>query len=125
MDYNFQKFENTHGRYESRITITGSRSIGFPTTFYKENKIENYKYVILFYDPEQKALGIQFSNNEDEQHKFTIIKSQEGYGGSVVATSFFKRYGIDTAKYKGKYDWQKVDTPHGELFVIELREREG
>ena len=124
MDYNFSKFKNTHGRYESRITVTASRSIGFPTLFYNKNNIGSYKYVILYLDDKQKAIGIQFSNDEEEPHKFTLIKSKAGYGGNIVATSFFKRYGIDPKVYKGKYNWKKVKTQFGELFVIELRERE-
>lgn len=122
MDYNFTKFENTHGRYEDRITITSSNSIGFPTKFYKENNIDSYKYVILYFDEEKKAIGVQFSTDDNEPHKFTIIKSKDGYGGSVVATSFFKKHGIDPKTHKGKYDWKKAETPFGELFVIELKQ---
>jgi hypothetical protein len=121
MDYNFTKFENTHGRYEARITITASNSIGFPTKFYNENNIDNHKYIVLYFDEEKKAIGIQFSNDDNEPHKFTIIKSKDGYGGSVVATSFFKKHGIDPKAHKGKYDWKKVETPFGELFVFELK----
>lgn len=122
MAYNFKKFENTHGRYESRITITSGKSIGFPTKFFKENNIDSYKFVVLYFDEEQKAIGIQFSNDENEQHKFTIIKSKDGYGGSVVATSFFKKYEIDTKTHKGKYDWEIEDTPFGNMFIIKLKE---
>lgn len=120
MDYNFSKFEGTHGRYESRITITSGNAIGFPTKFYKENKISDYKYVVLYYDEEKRAIGIKFSNDENEPHKFSII-SQKSYGGSIVATSFFKKNGIDPKKVKSKYEWQKVQSPFGELFVFELR----
>lgn len=122
MAYNFKKFENTHGRYESRITITSSKSIGFPTKFFKENNIDSYKFVVLYFDEEQKAVGVQFSNDEEERHKFTIIKSKDGYGGSVVATSFFKKYEIDAKTHKGKYDWEKNETPFGQMFVIRLKE---
>ncbi|MBU1457689.1 hypothetical protein KJ845_03205, partial [Patescibacteria group bacterium] len=104
MQYNFKKFQNTHGRYEGRITITASNSIGFPTKFFKENNIANYKYVVLYFDEQERALGIQFSNSDEEQHKFSLIKSNQGYGGSTVATSFFKKYEIDTKIHKGKYD---------------------
>ena len=121
MDYNFTKFENTHGRYENRITITSSKSIGFPTKFYEENKIDSYKYVILYFDVEKRAIGIQFSTDDNEPHKFTIIKSKDGYGGGIVATSFFRKHEIDPKLHKGKYDWQKVETQFGKLFVIELK----
>lgn len=119
MIYNFKKFESTGGKYETRITITGSRSIGFPTKFYNENNIKRYKFVILFYDEEQKVIGLKFSDDKEEPHKYTLIKS-DNYGASIVATSFFKKYNLDPKKYKGKYDWKKVRTEFGNLFVIEL-----
>ena len=120
MNYNFKKFESTHGRYESRITITSSNSIGFPTKFYKDNNIGQYKYVVLFFDKDNQAIGIKFTADKNEPHKFSII-SQTGYGGSVVVTSFFKKHEIDPKKHKGKYDWKKVKTDFGKLFVFELK----
>lgn len=121
--YSFKKFEETGGRYETRITITSHNSIGFPTRFYEQNNISGYKYVVLYYDESKKAIGLQFTNNEEEKHKFTIIKSKKGYGGSVVATSFFKKYELDTKKYKGKYEWKKMESDFGTLFVIDLGEK--
>jgi len=41
MPYNFKKFEGRNARLESRITITKSNSIGFPTKFYVDNKIKD------------------------------------------------------------------------------------
>lgn len=122
MEYNFKKFESTGGKYESRISITSSRSIGFPTKFYNENNVGESKFVVLFYDEEKKAIGIKFTNDEGELHKYTIIKSDH-YGGSVVATSFFKKYDLDPKRYKGRYDWKIVETDFGKLFVIELGEK--
>ena len=121
-EYNFKKFQSTGSRYESRITITASNSIGFPTRFYTDNKLDSYKYVVLFYDEDNKAIGIQFTSNEDEPHKFTLIKSKTGYGATVVSTSFFKKYKIDPKKHKGKYEWEKVKTDFGLLYVIKLNQ---
>lgn len=123
--YNFKKFENTNQRTEERITITAHNSIGFPTKFYQNNNVENYKYVILYYDENEKVLGIQFSTDEQEKHRFSLIKSKQGYGASIVATSFFKVNGIDAKIYKNRYPWEKVAQEGiGELFVIKLRSRE-
>ena len=121
MSYDFKRFESTGGRYEMRISLTGSRSFGFPTMFYEENKIAKYKYVVLYYDEKQKAVGIKFTADKEEPHKFTLIKSKK-YGASIVATSFFKKYKLDPKKYKRKYNWKKVRTDFGILFVIELNE---
>jgi hypothetical protein len=124
MDFNFQKFERTNSKYEDRITITKRKSFGFPTRFYNDNHIEEYKYAVLYFDKENKAIGINFTNSQEEKHKFTIIKSKKGFGGSIIATSFFKSYTIDSEKYYGRYKWEIKQYPNIEkLFVIVLKER--
>lgn len=121
--FNFKKFEGTNSRFEDRITVTKSKSIGFPTKFYQDNNLSNYKYVVLYYDVDQKAIGIQFTNSAEEKHKFSIAKSIK-YGGGIVATSFFRTHKIDTAIYRGRYNWEKVPQDGiGDLFVIKLVER--
>ncbi len=124
MDYNFKKFDKRNVRLESRITITKSNSFGFPTKYSGDNNIKHFKYVILFYDKDSKAIGINFTNNEEEQNKFTLIKSDK-YGASVVARSFFKVNSIDTEKHHGRYCWKIVEVENiGKLFVIELGNKE-
>lgn len=122
MDYKFQKFESIGGKYETRISVTGSRSISFPTKFYEENNISRYKFIVLFYDEEKKVIGLKFTDDKEEPYKYTLIKS-DGYGASIVVTSFFKKYNLDPKKYKGKYEWKKVRTEFGTLFVIELEKK--
>ncbi len=123
--YNFKKFEKTNQRLESRITITAHNSVGFPTKFYQDNHVESYKYAVLYYDAEQKAVGIRFTSSEEEPHKFTLIKSSQGYGASIVATSFFKANEIDSKEYRNRYDWEKVTQEgEGELYVIKLKAKE-
>ena len=87
--------------------------------------MRSYKYVTLYYDEVEKALGIQFANDETEKHKFSLIKNNKGYGGSIVATSFFKVNGIDAKVYKNRYPWEKLAQEGiGELYVIKLKPRE-
>lgn len=126
MEYNFKKFDSQHSRVEDRITITkSSYSVGFPTKFYKENGVKDYKYVVLFWDSENKAMGVHFSNNEQEKNKFTVLHSNQGYGGGVSIRSFFKVNEIDPQIYYGKYNWEKQQLPGtGEIFVIKLKPHE-
>lgn len=126
MEYNFQKFNSQHSRIEDRITITkSSYSIGFPTKFYEENKIKNYKYVVLFWDEGNKAIGIHFTNDEQEKKRFSVSHSKQGYGGGLSVRSFFKVNGIDPQIYHGKYNWEKHQLPGtGEIFVIKLMPHE-
>jgi|SRR3972149_3680579 len=125
MTYQFKKVETRNVRSEDRITITTSNSIGFPTKFYQENKVADFKYVVLYYDETNKALGISFTNDENEKYKFAIIKSNKGYGGSVVVRSFFKTYNIDPKTYRNRYPWEIVNQEGvGKLYVINLKERQ-
>lgn len=125
MVYNFQKFEGRNIRLENRITITKSNSIGFPSKFYNDNKIKDFKYVVLYWDGGNKAVGIKFTNDENEKSKFTIIHSKIGYGGSVVARSFFKLYEIDPKVYHGRYDWEKQNIDGiGEVYAIKIESKE-
>ncbi len=122
MSFQFSKFEGRNGRFEDRITISKSNSIGFPTRFYNDNKIADYKYIVLFWDEKENAIGILFSNDENERSKFTIIRTEK-YGGMASAKSFFTQYKIDTGKFRGRYEWEKFNQPNvGELFVIRLKE---
>lgn len=124
MEYNFQKFEGRNVRLENRITITKSNSIGFPSKFYADNKVKDYRYVVLYWDDDNRAIGIKFTNEEGEKSKFTIIHSKVGYGGSVVARSFFKTYGIDPKVYHGRYDWERHDIDGvGEVLAIKIEKQ--
>jgi hypothetical protein len=124
MTFQFSKFEGRNCRFEDRITISKSNSIGFPSRFYADNKIASFKYIVLFWDEKEKAIGISFSNDESEKSKFTIVKS-EMYGGMASAKSFFTQYKIDSGKYRGRYEWEKFNQPNvGELFVIRLKEHD-
>lgn len=122
---NLKKFEKTRVRMVNKITITSSYSFGFPRKFFQDNNVQDYKYVVLYYDESNKILAFQFTNNEEESHKFTLIKSKQGYGAGVVATSFFKTYNLEPKTYRGKYNWEKKDIEGiGEVYLIKLKERE-
>ena len=122
----FQKFENRHTRVEERITVTNSNSIGLPSRFYHDNNVKDFKYAVLFWDAENKEIGIFFTNDETEKKNgFAIARSKIGYGGSISARSFFRHYKIDPKMYHGRYVWKKVPQDGiGDLFVIALTQRQ-
>lgn len=125
MDYQFEKFEGRNHRLEDRITVTKSNSIGFPQKFYEDNGIKNKKYVVLYWDKANKAIGIHFVKDTEEKSKFSILHSKKGYGGSVVVRSFFKSNNINLTDYAGRYEFKKVRVDGvGELYVIELKSKQ-
>ena len=125
MEYQFKKFEERNTRLETRITVTRSSSIGFPSSFYHENGIKGFKYALLFWTAAKHAIGIHFTNDEVEKKSaFLIAHSKQGYGGSIVVRSFFRHHKIDPGLHYGRYEWEKIsDATTGELFVINLKAR--
>ncbi len=101
--------------------------MGFPTQFFKDENIGSYKYTVLMFDKDKKAVGIHFTNDETDKFRagrFSISK-HKGYGASVVAQSFFNTYEISPLRYYGRYEWKKHNIDGvGEVYVIELKERE-
>lgn len=128
--YNFIQHTATGKRFEDRITVTRSRAIGLPTQFFADNDIASYKYAVLFYDKNSMAVGISFTNDETVPGRIAITKNNQGYGGHILATSFFKANRINVKKFSGRYDYEKMslrDTgldKDGEMFIIKLEEKE-
>lgn len=119
----WQKFQNTNQRFEDRISISPNNAFGFPTKFYLDNNLESYSYLVIYYNQEDNDIGFQFTSNEEEKHKFRLVRSKGQYGVNVTATSFFKSYSIDAKAYKGKYKAEKKQVEGiGDLFVIHLKE---
>ena len=122
MEYNFRKFQGKNTRQENRITITKSDQLGLPTQFYNENDIKRFKYAILFWDKENKAIGIHFNNEKEEKSSFSVIHSNN-YGANVIIRSFLKANNIDPKKYAGRYNWRKQNLEGvGDIYIIELKE---
>jgi len=120
-----KKFESVNTKQEIRITLTSNYALGFPNKFYTENTISSYKYVVLFYDEESKEIGIHFSNDDDEKHKFKIRHDKNGRGGSVTIKSLLKTLNYSPNEYKGRYTWEKRNEESiGDLYIITLEKRD-
>lgn len=122
MDYSFKEFNDTTQHFENRITITKTYSMGFPTYFYENQNIRQFKYVTLFFDQNKKAIGIHFHNDDTKPNKFKISKDKQGRGAAISITSFLKTQQIDPLKYYGRYEWTKGPYKEKMLYVIELKE---
>ena len=129
MDYSFNKHTQVGKRFEDRITVTGTRHIGLPTQFYKDNNLQDYGFAVMFYDKVKNAIGIKFTNTKEEG-AIAIATHNQGYGGYISATSFFKANRINAKKYANRYDYKKIALKDvgfdedGELFVFELKEKD-
>lgn len=122
MEYKFKKFTRTGARLGNySISLTGSHSFGFNSGFYNKEGISKYKKVILFYDKSRKAVGFQFTKDDNAEGAFTIIHGNKRTTGSITARSFVMDKDLNKKEYFGRKIPTKVeDEDFGELFVIEL-----
>jgi hypothetical protein len=119
------KYTNVNKRREERLTITRSGAIGFPSQFYKDNQVVNFKFTVLYFDEEQKKIALQFTSDENEKDKISIIHSKAGDGGYILARNFFKTYKIDPNMYAGRYEYEKDNDPNiGNVLILKLKEKE-
>jgi hypothetical protein len=119
----FEKFVEVGSKEEPRITITKSNSFGFPTVFYRQENIGSFKYVSLYYDKPAGAIALEFHNRSEDKQRFSIVASK-GYGGSIIATSFFKKKNIDPKDAHGRYPWTTEVIPEvGKVYVIKSADR--
>lgn len=118
------KFTDVNKRREERLTVTRSGALGFPSQFYLDNRVRDYKYAVLYFDQSQMKVGLQFSSNDNEKDKISIIHSKTGNGGYIQARNFFKSYKLDPGIYLGRYEYSKETDPTiGQLLVVKLKEK--
>ena len=123
--YNFQRFTKTGSKLGNyTISITKNLSLGFNSGFYNKENISRYKKIIFFGDKNEKAIGFQFTNDENATGIFTVVHHQGGSTGSVTARSFFTDFGINK-EHTEKYRPEKTEHPTlGTIFVIKLLKTE-
>jgi len=118
--YNFHKFNRENILGDTRISLTRASALRFSSGFYKANSLSEYKYVALFFDKENEAIGIQLTN-KPEKGAFKITTEGKNGAGSVSIVSFLKVNKIDPKLYHGRYDWHKETIEGiGEIFIIDL-----
>lgn len=71
------------------------------------------KYVRLFYDRNEKLVGVERSNNKDKD----AIKIQ--VKGNMTISAFAYKYKLNIKEYSGKYLLHE----HGALWVFDLKKR--
>lgn len=122
MPYNFIEFKDIGAKSSNKISITLSKSFGFSCSFYKQNNIEKYKYLILFFDPEKRVIGFLFTNDESKENKYKITHSKTGNSAYVITRAFFKTYNLDLNKIHGKYSPKPTEINSiGKIFYIEIK----
>ena len=101
----FERFTQVGRGYKPKVSITKSGLIGFNQGAVKHFKLDQYDWAILYYDNEDSRIGIELTNDENEEGACTLRKRASG--ADVSARSFFDYYGIkyvQTKRYDAEWD---------------------
>jgi hypothetical protein len=115
----FVRYTKSTKSYVPKISIWKRGNIGFNQGAITKFNLTDYKYVILFYDEDEKKIGIQLTNDPSEKGVIKIIKTKTG--ASISAKGFLGTYGLlhdKTINYNVHYD------ENCKMYVIDLKEKD-
>lgn len=101
----FERFTQTGRGYKPKASITKSGLIGFNQGAVKHFKLNDYECAVLFYDKDNRCIGIRLTNDENEDGVCRLRKRASG--ADVSAKSFFDYYKInyeETNRYDATWD---------------------
>ena len=101
----FERFTQAGRGYRPKVSVTRTGLIGLNQGSVKRFKLQDYNYVVLYYDREGQRIGIQPTNDENEEGIRKLRKRVSG--ADVSAKAFFDYYDIDyntTKRYNALWD---------------------
>lgn len=115
----FEKFTLTGRGFRPKVSIWKRGQIGFNQGAMRALNLEDFDYVVFYYDPESKRVGLELTNDESAEGASKLKKRTTG--ASVGAKAFLDYYQLDYEKTKS-YPIQ-LDK-ESKLWVIDLTEGE-
>ncbi|WDI40227.1 hypothetical protein [Bremerella sp. P1] len=114
MAFNFQKFTDTDTSFVARITVRQTGQLGFNAGAINRFDINSYEKAILYFDPVERVVGIELTN-ENSEGAIDIKRSPTNT--YIRAKNFCDRFEIDY-KESHRFELQK-DSDTG-LLIFEL-----
>jgi len=123
ISYNFEEFTSFGSKFSPKISLGKTGGFGFSSGFCHRYNINDTASLKIYFDKSKNAVGFRFFDKiEDGTVKLKLGRT----GGHLAARSFLGKYGIDPAKFSGRYDPKEItDGNAGKMYVIELKERSG
>jgi len=118
----FEKFTAAGGKFSYTISLNKAGGFSFSSGFCKKHGIEEYPYVLLWYEKKAKAVGFSFLKEATKgAFKLSFTKSKTA---SVRPNSFIRAHEIKYQLFAGKYDPKRYKTEGGEeIFYIVLEKQ--
>lgn len=98
----FEKFTETGRSYQTKISIRGNGQIGFNLGSIQKFSVANHGYAVLYYDREQKRMGIQLTDDAREEGSKKLIVRRSS--ASIAAKAFLDYYEIEYGKKVRKFN---------------------
>lgn len=111
----FKRFTKTGRVYNPIVSIWQRGQIGFNRGAVEKFKINDYNYAILYFDDEERKIGIQFTNDSLEEGACKITKGTTS--SFISAKPFLTYYDVPlrkTIRFNMKYDEEN------NLYTIDL-----
>jgi hypothetical protein len=111
----FERFVKPGRIYTPSVSIWSRGQISFNQGCAIKYSLGTYKYAVLFYDRENRRIGIKFTSDEAENGAIAITKGRTGF--ILSGNAFLGYYDIPhetTRKYAFKYDDAE------EIYVVDL-----
>ena len=113
----FELFDKMSRTFSAKVSIRRNGNIGFSKGAAEKFGLRDKCYCKLYYDPERKHIGFEFTDKE--QPDVTARVSKSGAGISIPASSFLNYYGINyssTMVYTAEKDANTM------FIIIKLKE---
>jgi len=112
----FKKFTEIGRGFKPKASIWSRGQIGFNKGALKHYHIDRYKHAIFYYDDENELIGIELTNDDNDEglHKINVRKA----GVMISAKAFLDCNGVDLATTR-QFDLKK-DNNSG-LLIIDLK----
>lgn len=121
--YNLKKFVNVGSRIGDYYIGFTRSGFFLSSEFCTRESMKNYRNVILYFDEENKAVGLQFSNDDNAEGRFKMIHPISQGTAMISPRSFIKSNKLEDPKYFGRKVPKKITQEGiGEIFVIDLLE---
>jgi hypothetical protein len=112
----FERFVEGGRSYSPKASLNRSGLIGLNEGARKRFELENFKYCVLYYDRDARRIGIQLTNDPNEQgiRKVRLRPT----GADVSAKSFFQFFDLDVRVTKS---YPVARDPESEYLIVDLK----
>jgi len=113
----FKRFTKTGRVYTPIVSIWRRGQIGFNRGAVEKFKVNDYQYAILFFDEDERKIGIQLTNDGSEEG---VCKITKGETSSFISAKPFLTYHDIPLRKTLRYNIRRDED--NDLYIVDLNE---